>query len=160
MPVVVDFWATWCAPCRTLSPVVEKLARAYDGRSALAKVESDREPELAAQFGVRSIPAVFGVRDGRAIDAFAGVQPESMIRTWLDRLLPTPAETLAADARGLEMTDPQAAEAKYNAALSLERDLPAAQTGLAPDRPGARTARRRPGLDRRPGAARVPRARG
>jgi len=131
VPVVVDFWATWCAPCGLLSPLLEKLAREYDGRFVLAKVESDREPELAAQFGVRSIPAVFGVRDGRAIDAFVGVQSESMIRTWLDRLLPTPAETLAALARGLEMTDPQAAEAKYNAALSLERDLPAAQTGLA-----------------------------
>ncbi|MFI5456898.1 MAG: tetratricopeptide repeat protein [Isosphaerales bacterium] len=131
VPVVVDFWATWCAPCRMLSPVLEKLAREYDGRFVLAKVESDREPELSAQFGVRSIPAVFGVRDGRAIDAFVGVQPESMIRAWLDRLLPTPAETLAADARSLEMTDPQAAEAKYKAALSLDGDLPAAQTGLA-----------------------------
>jgi len=131
VPVVVDFWATWCAPCLTLSPVLEKLAREYDGRFVLAKVESDREPELAAQFGVRSIPAVFGVRDGRAIDAFVGAQPESIIRTWLDRLLPTPAETLAALARALEMTDPQAAEAKYKAALALEVDLPTAQTGLA-----------------------------
>jgi len=131
VPVVVDFWATWCAPCRMLSPVLEKLAREYDGRFVLAKVESDREPELSAQFGVRSIPAVFGVRDGRAIDAFVGVQPESMIRAWLDRLLPTPAETLAADARSLEMTDPQAAEAKYKAALALDRDLASAETGLA-----------------------------
>jgi len=131
VPVVVDFWATWCAPCRTLSPVLERLAREYDGRFVLAKVESDREPELAAQFGVRSIPAVFGVRDGRAIDVFVGVQPESMIRTWLDRLLPTPADTLAAEARALELTDPRAAEAKYKAALALEADLPAAQTGLA-----------------------------
>jgi len=131
VPVVVDFWATWCAPCRMLGPVLEKLAREYDGRFVLAKVESDREPELALQFGVRSIPAVFGVRDGRAVDAFVGVQPESVIRTWLDRLLPTPAETIAAQARGLEMIDPRAAEAKYNTALSLEGDLPAAQIGLA-----------------------------
>lgn len=131
VPVVVDFWATWCAPCRMLSPVLEKIAREYDGRFVLAKVESDHEPELSLQFGVRSIPAVFGVRDGKAIDAFAGVQPESVIRTWLDRLLPTPAETIAGEARRLEMTDPRAAQEKYNEAMSLDGGLPAAQIGLA-----------------------------
>jgi putative thioredoxin len=131
VPVVVDFWATWCAPCRTLGPVLEKLAWEYDGRFVLARVESDREPELALQFGVRSIPAVFGIRDGKPVDAFIGVQPESAIRTWLERLLPTPAETIAAEASELEMADPAAAEAKYNAALSLDGDLPAAQIGLA-----------------------------
>jgi putative thioredoxin len=131
VPVVVDFWATWCGPCRMLSPVLEKLAREYDGRFVLAKVDSDRESGLAAQFGVRSIPAVFGVRDGTVVDGFIGVQPESVIRTWLDRLLPTPAETIATEAKALEVTDPQAAEAKYNTALSLDGDLPEAQTGLA-----------------------------
>ena len=97
----------------------------------LAKVETERDPELAGQFGVRSIPAVFGFRDGRAIDAFVGVQPESVIRTWLDRLLPAPAEMIATEASRLERTDPQAAEAKYNTALMLDSDLPAAQIGLA-----------------------------
>jgi putative thioredoxin len=131
VPVVVDFWATWCPPCRLLGPVLEKLAREYDGRFLLAKVESDREPALSAQFGVRSIPAVFGVRDGKVLDAFVGVQPESMIRAWLDRLLPTPADILATEGRSLETTDPVSAEARYNAALALVPDLPAAQTGLA-----------------------------
>jgi putative thioredoxin len=131
VPVVVDFWATWCGPCRVLGPILEQLAREYDGRFILAKVESDREPELALQFGVRSIPAVIGVRDGKAVDAFIGAQPEPVIRAWLDRFLPTPAETLAALAKGLELTDPAAAEAKYRAALALDADLPAAQTGLA-----------------------------
>jgi putative thioredoxin len=131
VPVVVDFWALWCGPCRTLSPILEKLASEYDGKFVLAKVDIDREPELAVQFRVRSIPAVFGVRDGKRVEAFVGVQPESMIRTWLDRLLPTPAETLAAVAGPLETTDPQAAEEKYSAALSLDPDLPAAHTGLA-----------------------------
>ncbi len=130
VPVVVDFWATWCAPCRMLGPVLEKLAREYNGRFMLAKVESDREPELALQFGVRSIPAVFGIRDGKPVDAFIGVQPESGIRAWLERLLPTPADTIAAEARELEMVDPPAAEAKYHAALSLNGELPAAQIGL------------------------------
>jgi putative thioredoxin len=131
VPVVVDFWATWCPPCRMLGPILEKLAGEYDGRFVLAKVDSDRAPELAAQFGVRSIPAVFGIRDGKVFDTFVGVLPESVIRTWLDRLLPTPAEILAAEALALEPTDQEAAAAKYTAALALVSDLPAAQIGLA-----------------------------
>ena len=92
LPVVVDFWAPWCGPCRLLSPVLEKLAGEYAGKFLLAKVNIDENPNLASQFGVRSIPAVFGVRDGAVVDAFMGVQPESVIRTWINRLLPTEAE--------------------------------------------------------------------
>jgi putative thioredoxin len=131
VPVVIDFWATWCGPCRTLGPVLEKLATEYAGKFLLAKVDTDKESALAAQFGVRSIPAVFAVRDGNAVDGFVGVQPESVIRTWIDRLLPTPAETLAALARYLEPADPQAAEARYAEALALDPELAGAQTGLA-----------------------------
>jgi putative thioredoxin len=130
VPVVIDFWASWCSPCRMLGPVLEKLAREYDGRFLLAKVDTEREPELAAQFGVRSIPAVFAVREGKVHDAFVGVQPESVIRNWLGRLLPTPAEVLAAQAFELERSDPTAAELKYNEALTLDADLPSAQVGL------------------------------
>jgi putative thioredoxin len=131
VPVVMDFWATWCAPCLALGPILEKLAREYDGKFLLAKVNTDKETELALRFGVRSIPAVFGVRDGKPVDAFVGVQPESAIKNWLDRLMPTPAETLAAEAAQLERSDPRTAEEKYSAALSLAPDLVAAQIGLA-----------------------------
>ncbi len=131
VPVVIDFWAPWCGPCLRLGPLLEKLAQEYDGKFVLAKIDTEKEPELAGQFGVRSIPAVFGVRDGKAVDGFLGLQPETMIRAWLDRLLPTPAEQIAAHARELEATDPKSAEARYKSALSFDPDLPAAHTGLA-----------------------------
>jgi putative thioredoxin len=131
VPVVIDFWAEWCGPCKMLGPVLEKLAREYDGKFVLAKVDTEREPDLALQFGVRSIPAVFGLRDGTAVDAFIGVQPETAIRAWIDRLLPTEAETLAAEARGLEQSDARVAERKYAAALALDPNLVVAQAGLA-----------------------------
>jgi putative thioredoxin len=129
--VVVDFWAEWCGPCRLLSPVLEKLAREYDGKFVLAKVDTERNPDVAAQFAVRSIPTVYGLRKGAVVDGFLGVQPESVIRHWIDRLLPTKAESLAAQAGRLEDSDPRAAEAKYGEALALQPDLPQAQIGLA-----------------------------
>jgi putative thioredoxin len=131
VPVVIDFWAEWCVPCRMLGPVLERLAGEYGGQFVLAKVDTEREPALAAEFGVRSIPAVFAVRDARAVDAFVGFQPEAAIRGWIDRLLPTPAERVAAEARRLEASDPRAAEARYNTALSLDPDLIPAEIGLA-----------------------------
>ncbi len=130
-PVVIDFWAAWCNPCRMLSPVLERLAEEYGGKFVLAKVDTDRDQALAAEFGVRGIPAVFGVRDGKIYDAFVGVQPEPVIRRFLEKLMPTPAESLAAEASRLEQTDPDAAQAKYNEALALAPNLDLAHIGLA-----------------------------
>ncbi len=131
VPVVVDFWAPWCAPCRQLGPVLEKLATEYGGRFVLAKLDIDQNPEIAGEFGIRSIPAVLGLRDGAIYNGFVGIQSEAVVRIWLDRLLPTEAEALAAEARALEPSDPRAAEARYGQALALQADLPQAEIGLA-----------------------------
>ncbi len=130
-PVVVDFWAEWCQPCRTLGPVLEKLAQEFDGKFVLAKAETEAMPEIAARFGVRSIPAVYGVRDGQVFDSFVGALPEATIRDWLLGLLPTPAEELLAEAKRLEPVDAPGAEARYRSALDLGPNDPAARTGLA-----------------------------
>jgi putative thioredoxin len=93
-PVLVDFWAEWCAPCRILKPILEKLATDYGGRFLLAKLNSDQNQELAAQFGVRGIPNVKAFSKGKLVDEFTGALPEAQIRAFIDNLLPSPAEPL------------------------------------------------------------------
>jgi putative thioredoxin len=90
--VLVDFWAPWCAPCRALGPILEKLEREYAGRFRLAKVNSDESQELASGFGVRSIPMVMAFRDGKPAAQFLGALPESQVRAFIDRLLPSASE--------------------------------------------------------------------
>ncbi len=84
-PVLVDFWATWCGPCQSLMPVLQKLAEDYQGAFLLAKVEIDQNPGLAARYGVRSVPTVKLLRNGEVVDEFMGALPESAIREFLDR---------------------------------------------------------------------------
>ncbi len=94
IPVLVDFWAPWCAPCKMLKPILEKLANEYGGKFLLAKLNTDENPELAQRYQVRGIPDVRLFADGEPVDGFTGVLPESGVRKFLEKAIPSPAEEL------------------------------------------------------------------
>jgi putative thioredoxin len=131
-PVVVDFWAPWCAPCRALGPLLEQLTAEHAGAFVLARVNVDTAPEVASALSIRSIPAVLGFRDGALVAEFVGALGEVAVRDFLTRVLPTEADRLVADARGLlDAGDDQAAERLFRDALALDGRHARALVGLA-----------------------------
>jgi putative thioredoxin len=119
--VLVDFWAPWCGPCRSLTPIIEKLAKEYSGRFLLARINSDENQSLASQFGVRGIPNVKAFSDGAMVDEFSGAVPEGTVRQFIERLLPSPAEEQRRTAmQAYASGDVDAALPGLEAAQSLE----------------------------------------
>ncbi|NNJ24590.1 hypothetical protein LzC2_06480 [Planctomycetes bacterium LzC2] len=131
VPVVVDFWAPWCGPCRTLGPLLEGLAAEANGAWTLAKVDIDQEQQLAAAFRVSSIPHVIAFAEGRPIDQFVGLKSEQELRAWLQQLGPDEADERLAEAAALESQSPAAAAIRYGLALDLRPGFPEATMGLA-----------------------------
>lgn len=130
--VAVDFWAPWCAPCLTLAPILEDLVRGYGGRLHVARVNTDEEPTLAAQFSIRSIPDVRIFRDGRPVDGFVGVQPASRLRLLFDKYVPRLSEGLREQAQArLQAGDAAGAVTLLQKLFADDPDNGAARIDLA-----------------------------
>jgi putative thioredoxin len=134
-PVLVDFWAPWCGPCRTLTPIIEKVVVAAKGKVKLVKINIDENPGFAGQLRVQSIPAVFAFKDGKPVDGFMGAQPESQIKAFIDRLIGDVPDgiddLLAAGAESLSIGDIGGAAQSYAQAASLDPQNATAIAGLA-----------------------------
>ena len=125
VPVVVDLWAPWCGPCRTLGPIIEKVTDATAGKVVLVKVDTDQNPAISQAFQVQSIPAVYALRNGEVVNGFVGAQPEHMVQAFVDSLLPSEGELTVAALLA------EGTEGSYRAVLELEAGNEDAIVGLA-----------------------------
>ena len=131
-PVVVDFWAEWCGPCRALGPMLERLAGEADGQWVLAKVDVDANQMLAARFRIQGIPAVKAFKDGQEVAEFVGALPEPQVRQWLGQLGPSPADLAVKNAVRAEGTgDVATARAEFARAIDFDPGHAEARAGLA-----------------------------
>ena len=131
-PVAVDFWAPWCAPCRTLGPILERVIADRADELLLAKVDIDHCPKTASRYAVRSVPSVVGIRAGEVVASFVGAQPESAVRAFVDQLVPSEADRLVVEASELgEAGHSNAAEERLRRALELAPRHGGAWLGLA-----------------------------
>lgn len=132
VPVLIDFWATWCGPCKTLGPILEKLAGEYNGAFELARVDVDKEQEIAAAFQIRSVPTVFLVKGGQIADGFPGALPEGQLREFLKQHGIEPAAApVEAEAVDEAPLDPQAEASRLREAIAAEPDKAELKLDLA-----------------------------
>ena len=131
-PVVVDLWAEWCGPCKSLGPILEKVAGERGGQFLLAKLDVDTNPSTAQAFGVQSIPTVVAFKDGQPVNGFVGAYPEEAVNEFVDSILPSDAEVEVEEAKAEELAgDPEGAEQAYRDALAEDPDNRDARVGLA-----------------------------
>ncbi len=138
VPVLVDFWAEWCGPCKVLSPIIEKVVDEAGGRIRLAKIDSDRNKELAGQFGVQGIPTVIAFKDGQPVSQFTGALPEAQVKEFIEALLPSELDLAVEEADRLyEAGDESGAEGMLRGVLTVDgthHDAAVTLAGLLLDR--------------------------
>jgi putative thioredoxin len=136
IPVIVDFWAPWCGPCKQLGPIIEKVVKGAGGKVKLVKVDIDQSPAVAQQLRIQSIPAVFAFKDGRPVDGFMGSLPESQVKTFVEKLVGESVDSPIEEAikqgqEALEQGDAETAGAIFGEVMQHEPENPIAKAGLA-----------------------------